>query len=111
LCFFFKPNDKNKPNDKGPITSIVLGAHVLGSKTQDKRSINCRNIILPIKLTIIQCLLSIISPIDHKIENEIFVMKKDCEFEHFDILKKIVIGIVRRHFVKIDAFGKQSFKV
>jgi hypothetical protein len=65
-----------------------LGAHVLGSKTQDKRRL-----------------------IDHKIENEIFVMKKHCEFEHFDILKKIVIGIVRRHFVKIDAFGKQSFKV
>jgi hypothetical protein len=65
-----------------------LGAHVLGSKTRDKKGL-----------------------IAYKIENEILIMKKHCGVEHFDILKKIVIRIARKHFVKIDAFEKQSSKV
>jgi hypothetical protein len=81
LCFF-------KPNDNWPIISIVLGAHVLGSKTWDKKRL-----------------------IAYKIENEILVMKKHCEVEHFDIFKKIVIGIVRQHFIKTNAFEEQSSKV
>jgi hypothetical protein len=51
-----------QPNDNGPIISIFLGANVLGSKTRDKRGL-----------------------IAYKIENEILVMKKHCEVEHFDI--------------------------
>jgi hypothetical protein len=56
FCVFFLPNDN------GPATSIVLGVHVFRSKTRDKKGL-------------MAC----------KIENEIFVMKKHCEVEYFDI--------------------------
>jgi hypothetical protein len=54
-----------KPNDNGHVTSIVLG-----SKTHDKKGL-----------------------ISYKIENEILIMKKRCEVEHFDIKKKLLLGL------------------
>jgi hypothetical protein len=62
--FFFKPNDN------WPIISIVLGAHVFGSKTRDKKGL-----------------------IAYKIENEILVMKKHCEVEHLRFFKKLLLGL------------------
>jgi hypothetical protein len=69
--------------------SIILGAHVLGSKTQSRKGI-----------------------ISYKTINGTSTMKKHCEVEHLDIFKMYISEIIQHwHFVETNVSNKQSSKV